>query len=284
MAEEDRKNMMARKCDDIAEQLREIMGDGLVISEDTLFFAESTYGLGVEELESALTDPDFEDGEVILELIFFPDQRIRSAVEKHLVDSIFSSEHEKRIIKKLVRQQKSVRLMLPDAELSFNVFTSESLLGCLVEKLYICRSMDEQICAVLDQHVSPDRAQSARILLRCRGDRFSDTSQHFLCKLIEKGVDNHDFDKLFDLSLTLLAERTRQMSAEAYFLEQKRVWTDTLNNIRKFIRKRDQYSMEYLMMQRYQVPHESEEAVLSRLALLTIITDDVLSLQPKEEP
>lgn len=43
---------MDHKCDRVVRHLRKLMGNGLVVSKDTLFFAESTYGLGVEELIS----------------------------------------------------------------------------------------------------------------------------------------------------------------------------------------------------------------------------------------
>jgi hypothetical protein len=38
--------------------------------------------------------------------------------------------------------------------------------------------------------------------------------------------------------------------------------------------------MEYLMMQRFRIPHESEEEVLGRLFLLSTVTDLILGLPP----
>ncbi len=127
----------------------------------------------------------------------------------------------------------------------------------------------------------PPDAQSAKIVLRCRGDRFAGASRRFLCSLIEKAADRkHNFAELFHLSLTLLAELPCDISAEAYFLDRKSVLNDTLKNIREFERKKDHYGMEYLMMQRYQVPIDSEETVLHRLELLSTITDDLFKLLP----
>jgi hypothetical protein len=281
MTDESRNKVLAHKCDKIAEHVLGVMESGLVVFRDTLFFAESTYGLGGEELECALSDPEFEDRNIILELVFFPDRQLRSIVERTLNDSIFSREHEERIIEELVRVQKSVQLRIPDSGLSFQVPVTRSLLASMVEKLYILRVPDQKIFSALGESVSPEIALSAKILLRCRGDRFSDTSRYFLCRLIEKVSDKgHDFEKLFHLSLVFLAEMGQQTSAEAYFLEQKRVLADKLRNIREFERRKEQYGMEYLMMQRYQVPHESEDDVLERLQLLTTITDDLLGLLP----
>jgi hypothetical protein len=281
MTDESRNKVMTHKCDKIAEHLLGIIENGLVVSRDTLFFAESTYGLGGEELESALSDPEFEDRDIILELVFFPNHQMRSMVERNLADSIFKREHEQRILEQLVCAQKSVQLRIVDSELSFRVSTSRNLLASMVEKLYIRRVLDQKICAALQENVSAETARSAKILLRCRGDRFSDTTRNFLCSLIKKASDRgYDFEKLFHLSLMLLAEMGQQTSAEAYFLEQKLVLADKLRNIREFERRRDQHGMEYLMMQRYQVPHESEDDVLDQLQLLTTITDDLLRLLP----
>ncbi|MBE0582338.1 MAG: hypothetical protein IH612_01100, partial [Desulfofustis sp.] len=273
--------MTARKCERIAELLQQQLADGYTLSDDILFFADSTYGLGAADLAGALTDPDFEDKDIILGLVIYPDSCMRRAIEEIIGDSIFTSGDEKTVFETLAGDEKPVLFRIPGAEVSFQVPLSRGLSAFLVEKLYLTRTLDRQICAALHKHLPAPCAQSARILLRCRGDLFSGTSRRFLCTLIEKAADRrHDFAELFELSLILLAERPDDIAAEAYFLDRKRVLADTLKNIRDFEKKRDHYGMEYLLMQRYQVPHESEEAVLQRLELLSAITDELLRLLP----
>ena len=85
---------------------------------------------------------------------------------------------------------------------------------------------------------------------------------------------------LFTLMVTLLAQRQENEGIEEYLLGRRRQLIKKLREIREFEQKRDHYSMEYLMMQRYPIPHESEEQVLDQLRMVTVITDVILGLPP----
>ncbi len=146
--------MMSRKRERIADHLRVVMSHGLTISEDILFFAETTYGLGAADIACALTDPDFEDREIILGLVIFPDSSTRMAVEMIIGDSRFTSEDEKKIIETLLGEEKVVQLRMPGSDASFQVSLTCRLITTLVEKLYLLRVPDRQICAALNEHLA----------------------------------------------------------------------------------------------------------------------------------
>ena len=69
----------------------------------------------------------------------------------------------------------------------------------------------------------------------------------------------------------ILSETPKGMRPEEHFFKQKRQLRQTLAEIRIFQKKMEQYGMEYLLMQKYQVPSESEEMVIEQLSQIESI-------------
>ena len=132
--------------------------------------------------------------------------------------------------------------------------------------MYLDRPIDRKLVATLNEYLSREKALSCRVILRCRNATYSVEKRDFLCSFIEKGRSHDDlFIALFTLVVSLLAEINDDASIEKYFLGRRRQLIKTLREIKEFEQKRDHYSMEYLMMQRYPVPHESDEQILNQL-------------------
>lgn len=270
-----------QECGRLAEQLLEILDRGLVITTDTLFFAESTYGIAADNLEAVLTDAASEDGEILLELIFYPDQAIRNIVESVLGEATFNRQDETLIAQQIMRCKDRVRLSLPDGSNNFPITITEQLIGNFITKLYISRILDPDIHSIIDESLSASTAIFAKVFLRCRNYNFSGKARQFLAVFIKKAAVMEDtFCELFEITLALLSQVPENTAIGDYFLEQRQMQKKTLEDIREFEKKREQYSMEYLMMQKYSVPHESEETVSHRLRMLTTIIDDILQIQP----
>ena len=68
-------------------ELLRLVEQGIEISEDVLFYAESTCGLLPAEIESALRDVEFEQRDELLALILTPDMKMRTILEPLLYPS-----------------------------------------------------------------------------------------------------------------------------------------------------------------------------------------------------
>ena len=270
-----------RRLEPVEEKLLHLLGEEITVSEEILFFAESTCGLDPEELESALKDPRFEEREALLALIFTPDMGVRTALEPLLpAEPAYTSTEIDVLVDNLAHQIDALHLLLAD-KIRFALPVESDDLGYYVAKLYLDRSISQEIIEALTQCFSPETVVACRLVIRFRGNTHSVEETDFLRHFITKSRAYEEiFAELFSLVLLLLAERGEAESIADYFLSRRRQLIRTLREIREFEQKRDHYSMEYLMMQRYRVPHESEEHTLGQLQMLTIVTDAILGLPP----
>ena len=95
-------------------KLLRLVEQGIEISEDVLFYVESTCGLLPAEIESALCDPEFEQRDELLALIFTPDMEIRTILEPLLSPSPPCSPAElERLVDNLSSKLEEFCLLVP---------------------------------------------------------------------------------------------------------------------------------------------------------------------------
>lgn len=255
------------------------MTHGIAVSSDTMFFAESTYGFLAKDLESAFSDCDFEDRHILLNMIFFPSPEMRMKIEKLLCRYEFTREDEPYIVKKLYGELGPVEMLMPDGT-SIAWIPEISQLSNFIEKLYIHRKHDEDILASFDDTLPDLLVTKALVLLRCNNCTFTPLQKQFLLDFISSVTHRKDlFFELFDLVVTILAHHPLSTSIEQYFFDQRQQQQKLLNDIEEFEQKSNKYGMEYLMMQKYQIPAESKEVALSRLFLLDTLIEEILQLK-----
>lgn len=272
----------------ISRELGNALEKGLRVSEETLFFAESTYGIAGESLASAVQDVSFEGREALSELIFTPEPDVRFQVEPVLECTGLPVSAVSRLSETLAGRFPRVELIVPDSSSGnskrFSIYTGKSssdVIHLFVKKLYLDRSLDSPTVAALEQTFKGATVTASRVMMRCRGDVFGERKRAFLSRLIiGSAAYENRFEALLNCALILLAEIEDREPAEQHFLKKKKMLINKLKEISLFIGKRDHYSMEYLMMQRAKIPHESEEEVRNQLFLLATITDVILGLPP----
>ena len=262
-------------------ELLRLVEQGLIVSPDVLFHAESTFGLRPEEIESALQEPHFEERDELLALILTPDMQMRTALEPLLrVAPACSPVEIERLVLSLGRKIEALNLRVPGVA-SFNLPVEQDDLEYFVGKFYFDRAIDPELAAALDNYFSLETVISCRLVLRCRGDVYAAREKNFICRFIEKCHAHEDqMIDLFTLMVALVAQMQENETMEGYLLGRRRQFIKRLKEIREFEQKRDHYSMEYLMMQRYPIPHESAEQLLDQLQMVTMITDSILDLPP----
>lgn len=262
----------------LEQEILRLLEAGIVVSKNTLFFAESTWGLGPGELESALTDSQFEERVALLALILTPSTNMRQALEPLLAQMSVDKLDTRGLIQEVHDKTAALPIRI-DGEPDFTITAGLADIEYFISKLYLDRSIDEQIATVLSEQFSEETVIGARLLLRCRGDAFFPAAREFIIRFIRKSRSYEaEFVELFAIVVKTLADVPEGGSIENYFLSRKLQLIKSLKDKRAFEQKRDHYSMEYLMMQRYPVDPESEEMILSKLLHLATITDAILKL------
>ena len=261
---------------------------GILLSKALLFFAESTYGLRPEELEGVLHDDSSDQADTLRSLIFTPDEHLRLAVEPILLKRSCSPQEKEAVAAELTRNMPFIFLFTGDQTAGFRTRLEACDFVYLVEKLHLDRAIDQRLTAALQKNLDEHAWLSARIMVRCCPDRLSPAKIDFLCLFIESCINTRDdFLLLFETTLRLLGEISmveNSTDCAEFFLARKQALIKSLKEIAEFEQKREHYSMEYLMMQRYRVPPQSRENVLDELRRLMIITDEILGLEDHRSP
>ena len=192
----------SRITDILARELQQLCEQGIVISPEILFFAESTHGLGPEDIESALRDPESEAGAQLLALALTPDMRLRRRLEPLLrAAPALGPDDLETLVSSLGQKITMLHLLIPEIT-GFDLPVGPGDLEYLVAKCYFDRGIDPVLARALDGCLPPATVIACRLLLRCRGEAYGRRKRDFLCRYIEKSRAHEDrFVELFSIEL-----------------------------------------------------------------------------------
>lgn len=263
--------------------LTQLLREGVDVSADTLFFAESTYGIVPEELGKTINDRCFEEREILINLLLFPTNKVREKLEPFLGNGPLTEESIQYLVEKIVNEINEIQMHMPVGP-SFSWQVTYDGISHLVGKLYMTRELDPMISAALKGRLPEEIATRVNVSIRCRNLQFSEDTRQFMLAFINKAEHRlEEFEGLVELLLTVTAQIPSQVPMSEYLFEQREYQRKRLYDIEEFMQKSEQYGMEYLMMQNYPVPHESEEHVSGLLQKYNIIIDEVLNLKNPRE-
>ena len=267
----------------IAKTIVRSLEKGLILEQETIFFLESTYGIDAGALESILADGDFDEIDTVCSLIFPPPFATRVAVEALLAGGEADIVDQARVLEHLLVLLPSVEMVMPDSSRFTCGLTRENG-QILVGKLYLQRAHDPEVMQSLLEFFEVDKIIEVLVFIRCKDLALTVEMKRFL-KVFLAGTAhlNQVTEALICRFLKILSETPEGMSADKYFFKQKRQLKQKLLEIRIFQEKMEQYGMEYLLMQKYRVPHESEEAVLEQIARIEFMLEGVLGLKDPDE-
>ena len=260
-----------------------MLKEGLPVTEETLFFMESTYGISPGELEGVVGDPCFEDRHIVISQLFSPTQKMREQLEPLLVAGPLAEGDIQRMGRKIAGEIREIRLHIP-AGSSFSWTVAAEAIEHFVDKCYMGRSLDPFIAPVLQAQLPEKLATRVKVYMRCRNFLFSEEARLFMLLCIDRAADRVElFERTVELLLTLASQAPAQMTIVEYLHEQREYQKKRLCDIEEFEQKNRRFGLEYLLMQNYPVPHESEENVSALLHQYDTIIDELLDLKnPKE--
>lgn len=221
------------------------------------------------------------DTQTVLEMLLFPDQDTRIALEALLDPAGLKPHHVSNITDFLVYNHTKLNLHHPEEDTSIVIEVPTGQIELFISRLFLTRTIDPEICQTLEEECPVSIALLCRVFFRCKNVVFEKNKRQYLIGFIKKAHKrDHKFIDLFEMFLTLLSEAPDSGEYESYFLERRAQEKNLQKRIQKFEEKHDRYCMEYLMMSKYQVPPDSIENVENRLRKLDIIINDILCIPP----
>ena len=277
---------MEANCRQIVDAIYRIWEKGITLSSEILFFLDSTFGItSTVELEYALKHGDLTDRDMIMEMLLYPDQRTHMAIEPLLGNAGLEQTQILEIKESLFGCNAGIRIHNPDGTEPLFIRLPHEQVEAYVRRLNLNRSLDPDICKLLENLLSRPILLSSRVLLRCGNFIFTEKKKNFLMIFIQNaGERNQDFSELFEITLSILSEAPEYGNIDDYFLKKRKQAANMLESIHRFEKNLDRYGMEYLMMSRYPVPHESLENIADTIRKLNIIIDEIFCFIPSTEP
>lgn len=259
---------------------------GIIPCPDTLFFLESTFGIsGSEDFHQIFGQLDSSEQEMILEMILFPDHDLRMSIEPHLDMNGLSTAQEDAFSRNLHGKFPQLTVNHPAWADSIVLQISSDQIRLFTSRLKMKQPVDPLICRTLETSRSTPEMVQCRLFMRKSGMVVSDNKQQVLVKLIQNTAAHHPpFLKIFEIALDILSEAPEKGPLDRIFLSRRNQEKKMLDAIGDFEKKRERYSMEYLMSQRYPVPAKSYDETWERLQLLDVIISQILCIPLPFDP
>lgn len=266
-------------CGRIIRAIDRLWDRGIALSDDTLFFLDSCLGITTaQDLADMLGTDDAPDRDMILEMILFPGENTRLNLEPLMGHQGLDPEQINDITRHLILDHGELTLIHPRTAGLIRMAVPPAHVTIYIDRLFLDRSVDPDIGDALAACFSQPDFLSCRALLRRRSPDLKNGKKAILLDFIRNAGDREGITGLLDLLLAILSDMPDAATPESCFLQRYFQEKKRLKTIRRFEEKRARYNMEYLMMSRYLVPHESVEQVLDRIGKLDILLFEILGI------
>ncbi len=253
----------------------------LVVDREAQVFAESSFGLTGEELANALKDAEADETAILLALVFSPNQQLRHAVERFVCTAPLHDNDVSELVERVLASRRTVPLHIEGNVEPLSIPLDRHLVAGMIGRLGLDRCLDDEVCSVMEQLLPENQLLAARAALRAAGLVMTERTRPFLCTFVHRASRNQEeFSDMFARVLTLIAEVPADIAVETYLFAKREQLLKTLQAIERYHEKREQHGFEYLLMNRYPIPHESAESVQEQLQTLERLIFGVLRLQP----
>lgn len=243
------------------------------ISAPVLDYIEANlFAPDVERLSQFLTDENDSERDSLLDLIFFPDEALQSALEILLGGTPCSAGDEATLLDRLIVEPIDAMVRLPDNRPLVRIRLPEFIKSRFLARLNLAWHMDPEVAAAIDTGVSPRLQLAVKVRLRNAALRFSANRRRFLAHFFARMTDSApDYLVCLDLVLPLLASAATDTDGYDLLVERKRSLFRSLQQARRFEVLLGQSNMETLMLQGVRPPPVSCDDVQREMRLIDLI-------------
>ena len=197
-----------KKCSQLADEIRKILGDGITLDDDVVHYIDSTFSNPkIEELQAILHDDSNCEKDSLMELLFFPDETMQLELEEMLENLQLGKPDEDKVGDALCRESLRVNMRLPEGRGSIDLDLPHEVAPGFIARLQISKHLDGKLREVINKHADEDAGDGYKV--KIRNSRFlpGEKKIHFLCDFFEKlAPQSHDFNICLDFALAFLDE------------------------------------------------------------------------------
>jgi hypothetical protein len=238
------------KCKLLADKILEILDEGILLSAEVIQYIDSTFSNPtIEELKNILQDDSNCEKDSLVELLFFPDEKIQLELEEFLEDNRFEQEDEKKVLDYLCQKPLLIVFHFADERGAFNLAIPEATAHQFVKRLNISKQIDRSLISTITKKVGENHKN--RFTVRIRNSRFviTDKALWLLSTFIDKwDTQTGEALKCIDFILFFLEELEEDADIFEALMKKKRFYLRHLKRTEKFEEQLLTTNVETLML------------------------------------
>jgi len=241
----------AEKCEMLADEIKAIISEGIVLSDDVVHFIDSTFSNPtIDELQAILDDDTNCESDTLMELLFFPDESIQMRLEEILEQRRPQKQDEDRILASLCQNPLLVTFHFEDGRGALKLPIPEDIIRQFLVRLKISKHLDASLRESIRHY--GDESNTNRFKVKIRNSRFSSSENkiEFLCRLFDKlGSGSNDIFECLEFVLEFLDEIKKDGDVYQALMAKKKFYFISLQKAKKMDARLEKHNVETLLMQ-----------------------------------
>jgi hypothetical protein len=241
-------------CSQLAHWLRRQLETGVLVGSDVLAFMEATFG--TDQLQEVLTGDSDSETDSLLELIFYPDNTLRTRYETRWGQVAFSPADQQATAARLTAEPLIAALKLPGQEALLHIAAPSFALETLVQRLNITWQPAAALDQALQHQLGREQRTGIRVLLRHAPVPWREGQVQLAARYLRRmPAGANDFTPCLRFLLSLLSELTDNQDPYDFLASKKLFCFQSLCKAQDFQRRLQTSNMEILMLQGERAAH-----------------------------
>ncbi|MFZ0241277.1 MAG: hypothetical protein WAL90_06470 [Desulfobacterales bacterium] len=267
----------------LAERIAQLLGAGIEAGPDLRAYIDATYAHpSPTDLKRILGDESDPDREGLLELIFFPDERLQQNIEELLPEEGgLELADVEALAADLTARRLRCALVFPDGRLAIDF--QPHAVDSFLPRLNLTCPITPGMARAIATRVAPAERLAARVKLRNSRNAKGAVKEHFLSDFLAALGHDEQFLTCLDYVLDFLEDIPEGRDIYAALMRRRSTGRMLLDKAAQFEQKLAHDNIETLMLRGERTPHVSRDELLQSIVLIERISRAVFGrIEPLE--
>ena len=265
---------MESKNKQLADEIIDILKNGLTLNADTLHYIDSTFSNpSVGALEELLQDESSCETDSLLELLFFPDESVQLQLED-MLEGVWLQEQDEKEIRELVCSKPfQTRIRFPDNRGTLAMEVTLLNVTQFIAHLNLLRCLNPKLTATIKEHVSPTLHTRCKVKLRNTRPITSHGKIVFLQAFFEKRPgDSDEFLDELEFILSFLDECKEESDMFQLLMARKRFYFQSLQKAKNLDVQLTKHNVETLLLRGNRVSYIDKADARKKIQMIDRIS------------
>ncbi len=261
------------KFKQLSEKIEKIFQDGTRVGADVVDYIDTTFSnLSPNELEEIINDESNCERDVLLELIFFPDEAIQLPLEPWLEKNTFTEAEVEKVRTDLLSKKIKTKILFTEERISIDLRVPQSVIEPFLIRLHIDRKIDPRILQSISQKVAEPDQIPVKVGIRNARRAPAGSQIDFLCRYFEKVRPDGNLIEGLEFILEFFSEIGDEADIYDALMAKKKNCFHQLKKVENFEKKLKKDTMETLILRGERVPYIDKSETLKTISMIDRIS------------